>query len=196
MGESDSNSRPLSVDLIAAVGVYIQDHYVPEAGSGTVKDGNTVCKGSGLGEEHLDSARIELREGKPVLSKTSGSKQQKLEDAIGHVGETFQQRLFRLIDSKGLSDTEVYKRAHIDRKLFSKIRGNENYTPRKKNVIALALALQLNLDETVDLLRRAEMALSPSSKSDLIIEYCIRNRIYDINTVNELLDEYGQEILG
>ena len=118
-----------------------------------------------------------------------------LSDVMKHVGENFQDRLMRLIDERGLTEAEVYKRANMDRKLFSKIRCTPNYRPRKRNVIALAIALELNLDETIDLLGRAEMALSPGSRFDLIIRYCIENRIYDIMEINEILYEYGQPLL-
>ncbi|MCD8370085.1 MAG: macro domain-containing protein [Clostridiales bacterium] len=119
-----------------------------------------------------------------------------LDDALGNVGETFQQRLLHLIDERGLTDVDVYKRANMDRKLFSKIRCNENYKPKKKTALALAISLKLDLDDTVDLLKRAELALSPSSKSDLIIEYFISRQEYDIYNINLALFEHGQPILG
>ncbi|MCD8150301.1 MAG: macro domain-containing protein [Clostridiales bacterium] len=119
-----------------------------------------------------------------------------LDDALDNVGETFQQRLLHLIDESGLSDVDVYKRANLDRKLFSKIRCNENYKPRKKTALALAIALKLNLDDTVDLLQRAELALSPSSKSDLIVEYFISRQEYDIYNINMALFQHHQPILG
>ncbi|MCD8075387.1 MAG: macro domain-containing protein [Lachnospiraceae bacterium] len=124
------------------------------------------------------------------------SPEMSLDDALGNVGETFQQRLLHLIDERGLSDVDVYKRANMDRKLFSKIRCNENYKPKKKTALALAIALKLNLDDTVDLLKRAELALSPSNKSDLIIEYFISRQEYDIYSINLALFEHGQPILG
>ena len=113
-----------------------------------------------------------------------------------HLGENFQERLLRLIDERDLTDAEVYKKANIDRKLFSKIRCNADYTPRKRTAVALAVALELNLDETVDLLSRAGLALSPSSKFDLIVEYCIVHNIYNIFDINALLFEYDQPLLG
>jgi hypothetical protein len=112
------------------------------------------------------------------------------------LGQTFQEKLLTLIDDKGYSDTQVYKRANIDRKLFSKIRCNPDYKPSKTTALALSIALELNLDETKDLLGRAGLALSPSSKSDLIVQYCIMNEIYDIYDINVLLFDYDQQLLG
>lgn len=119
-----------------------------------------------------------------------------LEEVVSQVGETFQERLFRLIDQRGLTDVEVYKKANIDRKLFSKIRCNVSYRPGKSTALALAVALELNLDETRDLLARAEMALSPSSRCDLIISYFIEQGTYDIYSINLALFQYGEPMLG
>lgn len=90
-----------------------------------------------------------------------------LEDRVNHLGETFRDRLFRMIDERGMSDPEVYKRANIDRKLFSKIRCNEDYIPKKKTIIALAIGLRLNPDDTRDLLASAGLALTNNSISDV-----------------------------
>ena len=118
-----------------------------------------------------------------------------LEDLIGEVGETFHEVLFKKISQSQMTDVEVYKRANMDRKMFSKIRSNPAYHPRKDTVLALAIALKLNLEETQDLLSRAEYALSPSSKSDVIIRYFIEHKEYDIHLINIALDDHGQPIL-
>ena len=118
-----------------------------------------------------------------------------LEEAVSRVGESFHAMLFRMIDERGYKDPDVYKRANIDRKLFSKIRSSEDYKPRKSTVIALALALKLNLDDTKDLLGRAGYALSPANISDLIVEYFIRQEVYDIYQINLALFDHGQECL-
>ena len=125
----------------------------------------------------------------------SGKEPVSLEDLIREVGETFQEVLFRRIDESGMTDADVYNRANMDRKLFSKIRSNPAYHPRKNTVLALAIALRLNMEETKDLLSRAGYAFSPGSKSDVIIRYFIERGVYDINLINIVLDEHGQAIL-
>ena len=119
-----------------------------------------------------------------------------LEQLMSEIGETFTERLLSLIDDRGMTDVEVYKRANIDRRLFSKIRSNPAYHPRKQTVLALAIALRLNLEDTIDLLTRAEYALSPGSKGDLIVRYFIEHEVFDIMTINFALDEYDQPLLG
>ena len=119
-----------------------------------------------------------------------------LEELVNEVGETFHEMLFLKIDLSGMTDVEVYKRANMDRKLFSKIRSNPAYHPRKQTVLALAIALKLDLEETIDLLSRAEYALSPGNKGDLIVKYFIEQGIYDIQTINFALYEYDLPTLG
>lgn len=108
----------------------------------------------------------------------------------------FNEYLLKLIDSKGKTDSEVYKKAKIDRKLFSKIRSNPDYTPRKRTILALAFALELTLEETQELLERAGYALSHAKKFDVIIEFFIQSSRFNIFEVNDVLFKYGLPGLG
>lgn len=130
------------------------------------------------------------------ISEACAAPKRSLDDVVKNIGETWQESLLRLITEKGYSDTEVYKRANVDRKLFSKIRSNKNYQPKKNTAVAFALALRLNLDETRDFLRRAGYAFSPSSIFDLIIEYSIDHGIYDLMLINGALFDHDQPQLG
>ena len=112
------------------------------------------------------------------------------------LNDTFSVALLRLIKAKGKTDMEVYKRASIDRKLFSKIRRNKNYVPSKKTIIVLALALECSLDETKDLLERSGFVLSGSLLSDVIIKNFISQGNYDIHKINCVLFAHGQPILS
>lgn len=131
-----------------------------------------------------------------AMSKKSVESGRSLEDILVDPGETFCAKLFRLIHEKNQDDVEVYKRANLDRKHFSKIRSNVNYKPTKKTALALAIALHLDMDETTDLLARAELALSPSNRGDLIVKYFIERQKYDIWEINSMLFKFGQPTLG
>ncbi len=118
----------------------------------------------------------------------------KIDDLMGQLEETFSQRLLRMIDERGMTDAEAYNKAYVDRRHFSKIRKDPNYAPAKKTVLAFAIALELSMDETKDLLSCAGFALSRSSKTDIIVAYFLQNKIYDMFEINEVLFDYGQPI--
>ncbi len=184
----DRASFTASEKLLGQVASYISEHY---AASHQIKR-----------RALLDVERKAFRKGNAALSDAMPMAMAPvkappaLDDLIGNLDEPFSAVLLKLIDAKGKTDVEVYKKANIDRKLFSKIRTGKGYTPKKPTILALAIALELTLPETEELLERAGYALSHASKFDVIVEYFIVSGKYDIFQLNEVLFSYDQPLLG
>ena len=149
-----------------------------------------------IAKPECDYQLHEIPSAKAVITAPVLSAPRKLEDLMKEMDETFSESLIRLIDQKGMKDPDVYKRANIDRKLFSKIKNNPDYKPSKSTAIAFAVALELSLDETRDLIGRAGFAMTHSSKFDIIIEYFLREKNYNIFEINEVLFAFDQPLIG
>ena len=186
----DRAAYQISGKLFSDIAEYIDDHYV---------------------DEHTDSRRerlyrlkrLEMEESvvceefaAPCVPMAAGAVGGGLDDLLNDLDAGFSETLLKLIDRTGKKDSEIYKKANVDRKLFSKIRNNPDYKPSKATAIAFAIALELDLEETKDFIARAGFALSHSNKFDVIIEYFIKQKKYDIFEINEALFAFDQSLLG
>ena len=172
--------------LFADIAEYIDDHYV-DTHSDSLRERQRRSAALRCGEEPVCAYAA----AEPVPAAVRG-----LDERLAHLDAGFSETLLRLIDRSGKKDSEIYKKANVDRKLFSKIRTKADYRPSKSTVLAFAVALELDLNETRDLLARAGYALSASSKFDVIIEYFIARKRYDIFEINEALFTFDQSLLG
>lgn len=143
--------------------------------------------------EEFDISTMQKTKLKKGMSSTM-SVSRNIDNLMNQLEETFSQRLLRMIDERGMTDSEAYTKAYVDRRHFSKIRKDVNYVPNKKTVLAFTIALELSLDEAKDLLASAGFALSRSSKTDIIVAYFLQNKIYDMFEINDVLDAYGQPV--
>ncbi|MBO5371943.1 MAG: macro domain-containing protein [Lachnospiraceae bacterium] len=147
-------------------------------------------------EECSRYTEAEESETELLMSVPMPQKAMSLEEELENVGMSFHDKLFELIGESGMDNKDVWKRANLDRKHFSKIQCDEKYHPKKKTVMALCIALELDLEQAKDLLSRADWAFSPSSKVDLIVQKAIIDKQYDIYQLNLVLFQYTNEILG
>ena len=186
----DKAAYKISEKLFSDIAEYIDDNYVDEHTDYRRERSrmNYPCQSVMIGSaqpEYLD-----LCECKSLLSDVD------LDAKLKQIDESFSQMLLRKIDEKGMTDAECYKKANIDRKLFSKIRSDVHYRPSKPTAIAFAISLELTLSETEDMLKKAGFALSHSNKFDIIIEYFISKGNYNIFEINEALFAFDQSLLG
>ncbi len=198
----NNSAFSLSEKLFSSVKSYIDENYVQEEG---IKEYGFVEKQTNMSFEEVQKKRSrgrrkQLEEEKYLLEKCEPILQatvmvDSLDEMIKNMDKPFSEYLLELIDKKGLTDPEVYKKANIDRKLFNKIKNTKNYKPSKITALAFAIALELNLDETTDLIRRAGYALSHSSLFDVILEAFIVQGNYDVFRINEVLFSYDQPLL-
>ena len=156
-------------------------------------------KGSNKKAESIEAAfedEEEMLSSDMCLSAPILEEERSLDDVVNNLDKTFMELVFSFADAKGLTDVEVQKKANLDRKTFSKLKCGTTKNPSKSTALALAVALELNLDDTKDLLSRAGLALSPCSKQDVIVQYFIEKEAYDIYEINVALFEHGEQLLG
>jgi len=212
----DRSSYQIGEKLFADIAAYIDDRYVEAHTDDRAARLRRIAFNSDAAEEAscadadipapTAAAPMQKMKAAPKREKTMrpasflpqsfGKKHQSLNDALSRLDESFSEMLLRKIDEAGMTDAQCYKKANIDRKLFSKIRNDPHYKPSKPTAIAFAIALELSPEETREMLAKAGYALSHSNKFDIIIEYFIENGNYNVFEINEALFAFDQSLLG
>ena len=189
----DLSDTPSAPDLVVAPrpkGASNKHFPYQQGYSAPQRTDKSAARKSGMPSYTLQQPRMQ------APSYQHSSLPNELIDELNMIDESFSQMLLRKIDERNIKDSQCYKKAGVDRKLFSKIRNNRFYRPSKPTALSLAVALELSIEETRELLLKAGYALSHSNKADIIVEFFITNKRYNLFEINEALYEFDQPLLS